>query len=53
MRIASFRDIPVDAIMADFRKFYGADRVATWIAELEAADAGAVRDFESEEVLTE
>ena len=48
----TFDDIPVDAIVADFRTFYGEDRVASWIAELESADAGAVRDFESEEVMT-
>jgi transglutaminase-like putative cysteine protease len=48
----TFADIPVDAIMSDFRKNYGEDRVAAWIADLENSTGEPPRDFESEDVLT-
>jgi len=44
-------DIPVDEIVAAWKKTYGADRVRTWIAGFETSGVAPKRDFSSEDVL--
>jgi transglutaminase-like putative cysteine protease len=44
-------DVPVDVIIAAWKREYGADRVERWISLHEAAKGGPVRDFAAEEVV--
>ena len=44
----TFADVPVAAIVASWKKTYGAQQVAAWIAAFEAG--GTSRDFASEDV---
>ena len=47
----TYADVPVDLIIAEWEKEYGAERVRQWISLHEAAKDGPVRDFASEEVV--
>ena len=46
-----YADIPVDDIVADWKRAYGKERVEGWIAEFEASDRRSLRNFDSEDVL--
>ena len=48
-----YADIPVDQIVAAWKKAYGQDRVQTWIKRFEEGDEQSLSDFESEEVIIE
>ena len=45
-----YADIPVDAIVAGWRKAYGEDRVRTWIKTYEENGNGISRNFEKEQI---
>ncbi len=47
----SFADIPVEKIVAGWKKVYGTQRVRRWIEEYEQAREDSGRDFGSEEIL--
>ncbi len=47
----SFADIPVELIVAGWRKAYGVERVSNWISEMERAGGKSGREFLSEEVI--
>lgn len=47
----TFADIPVDEIVAAWKKTYGAERVQTWIAGYEKLAAASERDFSREDVV--
>ena len=48
-----YEDIPVDQIVAAWKKAYGEDRVRTWIKRFEEGGEQSLSDFESEEVIIE
>jgi transglutaminase-like putative cysteine protease len=48
-----YADIPLDHILAGWRKTYGDDRVESWIKMFEKGGAPSLRDFDSEDVLKE
>ena len=48
-----YEDIPVDQIVAAWKKAYGQDRVQTWIKRFEEGGEQSLSDFESEEVIIE
>jgi len=48
-----FTDIPVEHIVAGWKKAYGEDRVNRWIKAFEEAGEGSLSDFEAEDVLDE
>jgi transglutaminase-like putative cysteine protease len=48
-----YADIPVDQIVAAWKKAYGQDRVQTWIKRFEEGGEQSLSDFESEEVIIE
>lgn len=48
-----YADIPVDQIVAGWRKVYGDDRVETWIKMFEEGSGRSLPDFESEDILKE
>ena len=48
-----YADIPLDHILAGWRKAYGDDRVESWIKMFEKGGAPSLRDFDSEDVLKE
>ncbi len=50
---ASYADIPVDTIVAAWKKIYGKERVRKWIEIFEKSGGKSIRDFDSEEVLEE
>ncbi|MEE9612824.1 MAG: transglutaminase-like domain-containing protein [Desulfatiglandales bacterium] len=50
---ASYADIPVDTIVAAWKKIYGKERVRKWIEIFEKSGGRSIRDFDSEEVLEE
>jgi transglutaminase-like putative cysteine protease len=47
-----FDDIPVEDIVAEWRRIYGSARVDQWIAFFDAAGGRSLRDFMREEVVT-
>lgn len=49
--LGTFADIPVDRILAAWKKAYGSDRVREWISRHERSKGNRVRDFLKEEVL--
>jgi transglutaminase-like putative cysteine protease len=48
-----YADIPVDQIVAGWRKVYGDDRVESWIKMFEEGSGRSLPDFESEDILKE
>jgi len=46
-----FDDIPVEEIVAEWKRIYGADRVEQWIGFFEAAGGRSLREFMKEEVV--
>jgi transglutaminase-like putative cysteine protease len=48
-----YSDIPVDQIVAGWRKVYGDDRVESWIKMFEEGSGRSLPNFESEDVLKE
>jgi transglutaminase-like putative cysteine protease len=48
-----FADVPVDDIVAGWKKAYGEERVQAWIRRFEEEGDQSLSDFEKEEVLTE
>jgi hypothetical protein len=44
-------DIPVDQIVAAWKKAYGKDRVENWIKRLEEGNDHSLSDFAKEEML--
>jgi len=49
----SYADIPVDTIVAAWKKTYGKDRVRKWIDTFEKSGGKSIRDFDREEVIKE
>ena len=47
----SFADIPVELIVAGWKKAYGMERVRNWISEIERSGGKSRREFLSEEVI--
>ncbi len=47
----TFADIPIDTIIAGWKKIYGAPRVDAWIELFEQAGDTPLRDFYSEEIV--
>lgn len=47
----TYADIPVDEIVAAWKKVYGDERVRRWIAKLNRKDGASDRDFNKEEVI--
>jgi transglutaminase-like putative cysteine protease len=47
-----YPDVPVETVVAAWKKVYGRDRVEKWIADLEAAGTGSIRRFETEDVVS-
>jgi hypothetical protein len=47
----SYSDIPVDLIVAAWRKTYGEERVNSWIAAFESGKSTRLRDFNREDVV--
>lgn len=43
-------DVPVDALLGEWRRVYGRERVDRWIAELERTGGRSLRDFARESV---
>ena len=48
-----YEDIPVEEIVAAWRKAYGQDRVNQWIATFEKGGGRSIRNFDREDVLKE
>jgi hypothetical protein len=48
-----YADIPLDHILAGWRKTYGDDRVESWIKMFEKGGGPSLRDFDREDVLGE
>lgn len=48
-----YADIPVNTIVAAWKKAYGEDRVKNWIKRFEEGGSRSISDFESEDVLKE
>ena len=48
-----YADIPVDQIVAGWRKVYGDDRVESWIKMFAEGSGHSLPDFEREDVLKE
>lgn len=48
-----YADIPVDQIVAAWKKAYGEDRIKSWIKRFEEGQGQSLSDFESEDVLKE
>ncbi len=46
----TYADIPVDTIVAAWKKAYGENRVANWIARFEKSGGISFRDFDREEI---
>lgn len=46
-----YGDIPVDALLGEWRRVYGRERVDRWITELERTGGRSLRDFARESVL--
>ncbi|OPX35638.1 MAG: transglutaminase [Desulfobacteraceae bacterium 4484_190.2] len=46
----TYADIPVDTIVAAWKKAYGEKRVANWIAQFEKSGEISSRDFDREEI---
>jgi hypothetical protein len=46
----TYADIPVDTIVAAWKKAYGENRVANWIAQFEKSGGRSSRDFDREEI---
>jgi transglutaminase-like putative cysteine protease len=49
----TYADIPVDAIVAAWKRAYGEDRVGSWIALFAEQDSAGAGDFLIEDVLRE
>jgi transglutaminase-like putative cysteine protease len=49
----SYSDIPVDLIVAAWRKTYGEERVNTWIAAFESGKSASLGKFNQEEVVND
>ena len=49
----TYADIPVDTIVAAWKKAYGENRVANWIAQFEKSGGISSRDFDQEEIWKE
>ena len=47
----TFDDIPVDRIVAAWKKEFGEDRVAAWIKAFEQSDGKLKRNFYQEDVI--
>ena len=47
----AYADIPVEKIVAAWKKTYGRDRVHRWIEGFEASDGATSRDFATEEII--
>lgn len=48
-----FADIPVEKIVAGWKKVYGEDRVNRWIRMFQERDERSLSDFEAEDIVTE
>jgi transglutaminase-like putative cysteine protease len=48
-----FADIPVEQIVAGWKKVYGEDRVNSWIRMFQERDEQSLSDFEAEDILNE
>ncbi|OGP79563.1 MAG: transglutaminase [Deltaproteobacteria bacterium RBG_16_49_23] len=48
-----FADIPVEQIVAGWKKAYGEDRVNSWIKKFRERDEQSLSDFETEDILNE
>ena len=46
----TYADIPVDTIVAAWKKAYGENRVASWIAQFEKSGGISSRDFDREDI---
>ncbi len=47
----SYADIPIDALLAEWRKVYGKDRIEKWINAFEATGGKPLADFSKEDLL--
>ena len=47
----TYSDVPLDVILAGWKKVYGAKRVMNWIRAFEMAGSGSLRDFYKEDIL--
>ncbi len=47
----TFADVPVEKIVAGWRKVYGEDRIQKWIEGFEASKGTSERDFDAEEAI--
>jgi len=48
----SYSDIPVESILAGWKKTYGHERVDAWIAAFESGESTRVHDFNREDVIS-